>query len=316
MWPLSRALPQWQGPAILALPSSESIDLLADKYRTVCLARDLEIPAPETVLVSTRGELDQVKAWAYPIVVKDRFSVRWCGDKAIEGTVSYALSWDDLVEKVNHRLAAVGDVLVQKFAPGKGIGYSCFAVGDECRLPFQWMRIREKNPRGSGSSARLSVGVHPQVAKWSNELVRRAGFQGIAMVEYKHGASANSYVLMEVNARPWGSIQLPIHCGIDYPNYLVDWWLEGRQPPARIDYPTGINCRWLTADLMHLENLWGGAPPGWPIAYPSFFSNALRICIPWYPGMRYDDLSLSDPLPGLAELAWWLRRRLGFGGRV
>ena len=136
----------------------------------------------------------------------------------------------------------------------------------------------------------------------SRALLQRTGFQGIAMVEYKHPPAGGAWTLMEINGRPWGSMHLPIHCGIDYPRYLVDWYLEGRIPPEGVDYRVGITCRWLLGDLVHLENLWNGAPDGWPVPYPRFWSSLLAVAVPWHPRLGYDDFMLGDLRPGLAEL--------------
>jgi hypothetical protein len=115
---------------------------------------------------------------------------------------------------------------------------------------------------------------------------------------------------MEINARPWGSLQLPISCGVDYPLHLVDWLLTGKLPPREIEYQQGITCRRLVSELTHLQHTFRGTPPGWPVPYPSFFRTLLKISVPWYPGMRYDDVWFSDPRPGLAGLAHWFRSRL------
>jgi hypothetical protein len=114
---------------------------------------------------------------------------------------------------------------------------------------------------------------------------------------------------MEINGRPWGSMHLALYCGVDYPRYLVDWYLEGRTPPTSVDYKVGITGRSLVGDLVHLENVWRGAPDGWPVPYPQFWSSLQRVAVPWYPGLRYDDFMLGDVRPGLFELRRWCHAR-------
>ena len=92
-----------------------------------------------------------------------------------------------------------------------------------------------RRTRGSGSSARRSVPLDPQVLRASRALLQRTGFQGIAMVEYKHPPAGGAWTLMEINGRPWGSMHLPIHCGIDYPRHLgIGTWKGGSRPRASI----------------------------------------------------------------------------------
>jgi predicted ATP-grasp superfamily ATP-dependent carboligase len=297
----------------IAPTSRESLELVSDKYRTVRLAQSLDVTIPETWLIRDVTDLDDIPSWTFPLVVKDRASVRWIGNGAVVGSVSYAYDQADLRRQIATRLAAAGDVLIQRFVGGVGVGFSCFAHGGKALLPFEWVRVRETDPRGSGSSARKSVCLDATVRQFSERLIAQVGFEGLAMVEFKRDLGTGQITLMEINGRPWGSLQLPISSGIDYPNYLVDWCLTESLPPAEINYKKGIVCRRIVGELVHLENLRRGKPAQWPEVYPNFWTSLLKVAMPWYPGMRYDDLSFSDPKPGLAGLYKWFRDRIGKG---
>jgi len=307
--PLSRHRQQVESVCPIVLPGAEALELAADKYRTVELARSLGIPVPATWLVSASSPTGTLPD-NFPVVVKDRASVRFVGSTTVFGSVVYAYNRHDLEAKIADRLKAAGDVLVQEFVSGVGIGFSGFALDGEVRVPFQWERVRETDPRGSGSSARKSIPLEPQIVESSRALIMAAGFNGIAMVEYKREKGSGRAVLMEINGRPWGSIQLAIASGVDYPCYVAEWYLNGSKPPTEIAYNPRITCRRMVGELTHLENLRHGRPPQWPIPYPSFFGSLARMALPWYPGVRYDDLSLSDPKPGIAEISNWFRVRL------
>jgi predicted ATP-grasp superfamily ATP-dependent carboligase len=295
----------------VALPSRASLELVSDKYQTLQVANSLGIRIPQTCLIESQRDLESLTGIQFPLVVKDRFSVRWRPNRAVLGGVSYAYSREDLERKVNDRLQAAGDVLVQEFAAGVGIGFSCFIADDEVRIPFQWKRIREVDPRGSASSCRESSALDEKIKSDSSELIRGIGFEGIAMVEYKKVAGQSDPVLMEINGRPWGSIALPIASGLDYPSYLIEWHLSGVLPPKDKPYGAGIICRRLVGELTHLANVRAGKPANWPLPYPDFWSTLFKVAVPWYPGVHYDDLSLTDPRPCLAGLAHWFRVRAG-----
>lgn len=308
--PLARHCGQMRFPCPIALPNPGALELASDKYRTVELARSLDIPVPATWLISSPQEIETLPQLAFPVVVKDRFSVRWVDNKAVFGSVGYAYSREELATRLVDRLRVAGDVLIQEFVRGIGIGFSCFSLDGEARIPFQWQRIRETDPRGSGSSARQSVAVDPVAAESSARLIRAAGFDGIAMVEYKREMAKGRSVLMEINGRPWGSIQLAIASGVDYPRYVADWWLSKTKPPKDVNFRTGITCRRMASELTHLENLRRGTPKGWPVPYPSLWGSLMKIAVPWYPGLRYDDFAGGDFRPGAAEIANWFRIRL------
>jgi predicted ATP-grasp superfamily ATP-dependent carboligase len=306
--PLCTERKRFSGLCPLAMPSQSAVEFASDKFRTIELAQEIGIGVPKTCLVRSLADLSGLKEFGFPAVVKDRFSVRWIQQKAVFGSVAYAYSPEDLQERVADRLETAGDVLVQEFVSGQGIGFSCFIAGGKTFLPFQWLRVREVDPRGSASSARKSIALDDGLVSQSQQLISRMGFEGIAMVEYKR-TSDGRLVLMEINGRPWGSIGLPFACGIDYPRHLIDWCLEGKLPQEKIVYREDILCRRAVSELTHLNNIRAGRPPNWRGTYPKFWSTLLRMSLPWRPGMCYDDLWISDLRPGIAGLRNWFQVR-------
>lgn len=306
--PLSAQRERFASMCRIAMPSQRALDLVSDKYRTIKLAESFAIGIPGTQLIESTGDLSHWEAAEFPVVVKDRFSVRWINAKAVFGSVAYAYSSAELRDKVAERLRFAGDVLIQEFVSGVGIGFSCFVAAGKTFLPFQWERIREVDPRGSASSARKSIALDPLLVSLSQRLITEMGFEGAAMVEYKKTPEGR-LILMEINGRPWGSIGLPISCGIDYPRYLVEWCLTGTLPPESISYPEKIVCRRVIGELTHLSNLRAGRPMNWPAEYPNFWTSLATMAVPWLPGMCYDDVWLSDPRPGIAGIRHWFSSR-------
>jgi predicted ATP-grasp superfamily ATP-dependent carboligase len=292
----------------VVLPSHGAFEAASDKHRTLQLAQSLGIEVPVSYLIRSMSDLDAAKDLVFPVVVKDRQSVRWFQNRAVLGSVSYAYSQNELQRAVASRLQSTEDVLVQQFVGGIGIGFSCFIANGKVFLPFEWERIREVDPRGSGSSCRKSIALDPPLAELSGRLISAIGFEGIAMVEYKKTKDGR-FVLMEINGRFWGSIALPIASEIDYPRFLIDWYLSGKLPPDIFSYKTDITCRRMVGELGHLNNLRVGKPAQWPAEYPRFWMNLMKMAIPWYPGLHYDDLWLSDLRPGVAEIRNWFRTR-------
>jgi predicted ATP-grasp superfamily ATP-dependent carboligase len=307
--PLSTHREQFTGLCRITLPPKAAIETASDKYATIQRAESLGIDVPPTYLIKSESDLSKCQQIRMPAVVKDRYSVRWVGNRATFGSVSYAFRSTELENRVQERLREAGDVLIQEFISGVGIGFSCFVVAGKVYLPFQWQRIREVDPRGSGSSARKSIPLDSGTVSISSRLVVEIGFEGVVMVEYKRSDDGRM-VLMEINGRPWGSIGLPIAAGIDYPRYLIDWSLHGTIPTQAIRYKENIVCRRMVGELTHLSNLRSGRPAGWPVPYPSFWRSLFSVAVPWLPGMCYDDVWLSDPRPGIAGITNWIGSRV------
>ena len=106
--------------------------------------------------------------------------------------------------------------LVQAYVSGKGQGL--FALYDRGKPVafFAHKRLREKPPSGGVSVLSESVKVPPNLYYMGRRILDPVQWHGVAMVEFKVADNGIPY-LMEVNARFWGSLQLAIDAGIDFP---------------------------------------------------------------------------------------------------
>src|SRR5205814_8588436 len=71
------------------------------------------------------------------------------------------------------------------------------------------------------------------------------------MIECKREAETGRQVVMEANGRFWGSLQLAIDAGVDFPALLVRCAAGERVPEIR-DYRLGVRSRWFWGDVDHL----------------------------------------------------------------
>jgi hypothetical protein len=78
--PISVQRERFAGLCHIAMPSPRALDTVSDKYRTIKLAESFGIGIPRTHLVESLGDLSQWEENQFPVVVKDRFSVRWSND--------------------------------------------------------------------------------------------------------------------------------------------------------------------------------------------------------------------------------------------
>jgi hypothetical protein len=69
------------------------------------------------------------------------------------------------------------------------------------------------------------------------------------MVEFKW--DAGRYTLMEINPKFWGSLDLAIAAGVDFP-WLAVQLARGEPIPAVFEYPVGVRFQWVFDDLLHL----------------------------------------------------------------
>src|SRR5690606_28957512 len=140
--------------------------------------------------------------------------------------------------------------LIQEFIPGRGAGVFAFYSRGTPLAWFAHRRMREKPPQGGVSVLSESAELDEALRAASERLLSRVGWEGPAMVEYRVTPDGRPY-LMEVNGRLWGSVQLAIDCGIDFP-WLMYQSAMGNQIEAVASYPVGRRLRWTLGDLDNL----------------------------------------------------------------
>jgi len=101
---------------------------------------------------------------------------------------------------------------------------------------------------------------------------------------------------MEVNGRFWGSLQLAIDAGVDFPELLVRCAAGERVPEYR-DYRIGVRSRWFWGDMDHFYLRFRDEPK-WRAARDLLGSFLRRH--------RNEVWRWSDPLPFAVETLQWL----------
>lgn len=294
----------------LPFAPAAAISRASDKAAVLEMARDLDIPVPRTSLIRSIEEAPRVNYTdAYPVVVKPARSRSRAGDRWISSKVSYAWSQDELASTLAGLDPEAYPVLLQERVTGQGVGiFACYCDGRPVAL-FSHRRLREKPPSGGVSVLSESTPLDPVAVAYATRLLDGLAWHGVAMVEFKKDDRDGTFRLMEINSRFWGSLQLAINSGVDFPRIAVDVATDNLNSPV-FTYRTGVRNRWFLGDLDALvavllrdrESL--NLPPGFPSRTKLLgeFFNCLN------PNVHYEVWSLSDPRPGLLELARWLTR--------
>lgn len=194
-------------------------------------------------------------------------------------------------------------VLLQRRVRGPGEGLFMLRWNGRIVAQFAHRRLREKPPEGGVSVYRESIALDPRLAAAGQRLLEKLDWQGVAMIECKRDPVTGRHVLMEINGRLWGSLQLAIDAGVDFPRLLVACAL-GQNVPAVTEYKIGVRSRWFWGDVDHLylQLRNGGGAAGKLAAVRDFLRGGLR-------GTREEIWRWRDPAPFLLESL----QQFGFG---
>jgi predicted ATP-grasp superfamily ATP-dependent carboligase len=180
-----------------------------------------------------------------------------------------------------------GPCLVQEYIPNGGeFGVYTLFNGDSEPLALTVQkRIRSINPYGGISTMRKTV-KNDEIVAIAFDLLKTIHWSGVAMVEFRVDEQDGIPKLMEINPRFWGSLQLSILSGVDFP-YLLYKYVMGEEQSFTLHYREGVQCRWLFGDITRL------------LRCPHKLQTIVNLFQPTY----HDDvISIKDPKPMIANI--------------
>lgn len=234
----------------LAVPSFSVFEETFDKRKTVALAKVCEVPLPKTIIVETEQALEEaLRSATFPLVIKPAFSKKTTKDNQIGLSVSVAKTKDEARELASVRLRQV-PILFQEYVAGVGVGQEFLCDNGKIILAFQHERVREHLGSG-GSTYRMSTPLHPGMLSASKKMLARLNWTGVVMVEYRWNKDTDSFFLIEINGRLWGSLPLPVALSVDFPYALYSFLTEGKKDFSGM-YKNGVYGRDVFPDVRRL----------------------------------------------------------------
>ncbi|MBC7090507.1 MAG: ATP-grasp domain-containing protein [Nitrososphaeria archaeon] len=228
----------------IALPPNEIFFNAYDKGITIKKAIKIGVPCPKTYFIEGE-DYYKLKSFSkelsYPIVLKPRMGFGRRGVRICNSPI-------ELLKYYKILLSQYGKLLIQEFIPLEyefGV-YTLFNFSSEpCALSVQ-RRIRSYPINGGPSTFRETFKneLTERAVEMAFKLLKHLKWVGVAMVEFRVDARDGTPKLMEINPRFWGSLQLSILAGIDFPYLLYKLFTEGNIEKV-LDYKVGVKCRWL-----------------------------------------------------------------------
>ena len=289
---------------LTTLPSRQSYEAVTDKYLLFELARNVGVRVPATATVSkeTLGSLNS-QSFRYPVVVKPRKSAMRLSTGVAKRAVHYADDSVHLIRTIKDMLLDDEDeLLIQERIDGYGAAVFGIYEHGRPRFFFAHRRIREKPPSGGVSVLCESVPLRDEEVAAARRILDSLNWHGVAMIEFKVDTAGHAW-LIEINARFWGSLQLAVDSGADFP-WLIYQLAMGADPEIPLSYTAGNRLRWWLGDL---DNLYARLrDPHWT---PTISHKAKSVCeflMSRHPHTRYEFLRWNDPGPSIAAFRQYI----------
>ena len=297
--------------AVIPFPSVDAVRAIGDKHRVMEAADAVGIAVPRQWLLR-RADDPLPGDLRLPLVVKPHRTVVQLAEGPVQLRVAYAADVRALTSTLAALPAEAFPVLLQERVVGPGVGVFLLRWNGRTLAQFSHRRLREKPPSGGVSVYRESIAMDPELLARTERLLDRFEWQGVAMVEYKVDGRSGTPYIMEINGRLWGSLQLAIDAGVNFPVQLVE--AATTEPPvarSAAAYRVGVRSRWFWGDVDQLISRLRrtrralALPPDAPgrlRALLEFLAASLR---PW----EEEVFRWSDPRPFLRESRLWLTGR-------
>ena len=259
------------------------LNLAFSKKETYQFAERIGIPVPKTIYPKSFNEVENCNI-GFPCVIKGLYEVGG-------NIVDYACNKKELIKKYTKICEQFGFneedqnlPMIQEYIEGFGCAFFAIYNKGKCGLTFQHRRIREYPPSGGASVCAESF-RHRLVEEFGRRLLDSLKWHGVAMVEFRMTENGIP-VLMEINPKFWGSLDLALEAGVNFPKTLVDIYL-GEDIAYSNNYKF-IRYHWpLDGDFLHA------------IHNPR---NAIDVLIDCLNPKVKSNIWLRDPLPTLKRV--------------
>lgn len=255
----------------------------ADKMFTSRLAREVGVPIPGAFLPASFDDaVTRSLQLRFPVVIK-------MPCETPGAVVRYARTRQELLRifrPICERASIDGSRLpmIQEFIPGFGCGF--FAIYDKgaCKRIFMHKRIRETPPSGGASCCAASF-YDSTLKAHGMRMLGRIAWHGVAMVEFRYDERDGEYKFLEINPKFWGSLDLALAAGVDFP-YALCQMAAGRPLDYSENYNSNLRYHWLFPELQHVWNR--------PSSLPAVLADSVNPSV-------QSNFWWRDPKPNLLE---------------
>lgn len=199
--------------AIIPLPELEAFDIAINKLKlnSFCVAHD--VPVPHSVYVKDGiAKVPTVENLRYPIIIKPL-------DAEGGGGIVKFESYKDLQDHLlKHN---VQTYFLQEYV--KGYDIDCSVLCDNGEILTYTI---QKGFLEADTPYQQQLGIafleNEEVLNVVKTLMKALKWNGIAHVDLRYDEADNTYKVLEINARFWGSLHGSRHVGVNFPKLCVD----------------------------------------------------------------------------------------------
>lgn len=213
------------------LPALSKFNLVRDKknFSEFCLNNGINVPKEYDY-----SDLLALNELPSPLIIKPKIGSGSVGIKTIDNMEEFSLLKElDMSEYlIQERLNNSKDIL----------GAFFLVVEGEVISYYGHKRIRTYPPEG-GVTVYSKTYFNDELKQQGSELLKKLNWNGIAMIEFLYDDNSNTYKIIELNPRAWGSILLSEYCNA---NFIINYANASRgKELEKKEFKTKTFIRWV-----------------------------------------------------------------------
>jgi predicted ATP-grasp superfamily ATP-dependent carboligase len=281
------------GSVGIPVPGNESSAICKDKQATMEFVAKLGLPVPDTHCPRNLAELEKIAGnLTYPCVIKPRKSAGGVGMNVVSSQQELFTAYSAF-PAIADAVFDFSRPLIQEFIRGNVHEVCALFNRGQPRAILSQKRLL-KYPGAGGAGIYNETTDEADLKEMAIHLLRALDWHGPAQVEFQRDAQTGRPFLLEVNGRFWGTLDLSVAAGMDFPVLTCRMAAEG-DVKAQLDYQVGLRYRWpFPYAILHAMET-----GRWLGAFKDFIvpRKATR-----------SDLLITDPMPMIMELFYTLER--------
>ena len=226
----------------LLAPHARHLDDAHDKWQARVIAERIGIEVPKARLVDQHSPIEDLCAEiGFPCLLKPLRGAGAEGQLWLDSREQPpALAWQEINE--GDHVYDRSRMMVQEHVPGEVHDVCLLFKGGEPRAALTQRRLRMYPVRG-GPGVYNETTDEPELRDLAIRFLGALDWEGPAQVEFLIDARDGVPKLIDVNARFWGTLDLAIRAGVDFPTLACRIAMDGDIAPV-YDYQVGLRYRW------------------------------------------------------------------------
>ncbi|GAB6866672.1 MULTISPECIES: ATP-grasp domain-containing protein [Bacteroides] len=204
--------------------------LLADKYQTAMIAKELGIPYPKNI--------DDISMCDYPIVVKTKV-----------GNSAKGVFFPKTQKEAEILITEYGreNLLISEFIGG--CDYSVDIVCSKEQVFASVYQAMVTKTEGGGTTTQRVMVDEPKLIEYAIRFVKYVGYEGVLGFDWRVDKERGKVAFIEINARYTGGLATPVCAGFDIPWIHYCLATKGRYDES-VNVKIGVKTKWILGDII------------------------------------------------------------------